>query len=138
MTLQGDGTLLLVGGSNGSLGGSEYLAQFGFEAVEADRLPEALAWLDEVEEMVSSDAGASVVLEGDPDEALFCEAPGRAVVETTDPDAVTEFVDDDLAVTQLGDADGSGTLAIDVDGTALRYPAERIAVLREVIPAGME
>ncbi|WP_231184060.1 phosphoribosylformylglycinamidine synthase subunit PurL [Haladaptatus sp. DYF46] len=96
-------------------------------------------------EMVSEDAGAAVSLEdvGDADaahiaESLFSELPGRAVVETNDPDAVVEALDGVAPVTELGEANGSGTLRIDLDGEELRYSASEIAALRDVLVRELE
>ena len=161
--LAGEGTLLLVGEPAAELGGSEYLAQVGGN----DRFPtlpenasERLATLRDVvtgdatlavhdvsdgglavtlAEMVSDDAGATVSLDDvDAHESLFSELPGRAVVETTDPDAVVEAFDGVAPVTELGQANDSGTLQIDADGEGLRYTADEIAELRNVLVRELE
>ncbi|SIQ90689.1 phosphoribosylformylglycinamidine synthase subunit II [Haladaptatus litoreus] len=152
----GQGTLLLVGESSGALGGSEYLAQMG----GSDRFPDLPENASEVvsalvsvatqdgtlavhdvsdgglavtlAEMVSADAGASVSLP-DSAESLFSELPGRAVVETTTPDAVEEAFEKIAPVTELGTADESGALEIEVGDETLRWSAEEIAELRDVL-----
>lgn len=161
--LAGEGALLLVGEPAAELGGSEYLAQVG----GTDRFPalpenavELLGGLRAVAtqdgtlavhdvsdgglavtlaEMVSEDAGAAVSL-GDADaaESLFSELPGRAVVETNDTDAVVEAFDGVAPVTELGEANGSGTLQIDLNGEGLRYTASEIAALRDVLVRELE
>ncbi len=161
--LAGEGTLLLIGEPAAELGGSEYLAQVG----GSDRFPtlpenasELLATLRDVvtedatlavhdlsdgglavtlAEMVSEDAGATVSLDGvDAHESLFSELPGRAVVETTDPDAVAEAFDGIAPVTELGEANATGTLQIDADGDGLRYSADEITELRNVLVRELE
>ncbi|WP_435178614.1 phosphoribosylformylglycinamidine synthase subunit PurL [Halorussus sp. AFM4] len=154
--LSGEGTLLVVGDDGGNrLGGSEYLAQAG----GTDRFPalpenprevvETLADVADDEatlavhdvshgglavalaEMVTEDAGADVSVESVA--ALFAETPGRAVVETTDPDAVRAAFDDVAPVAEIGRADGSGALALSVGGESVRYDAAEIAALRDVL-----
>ncbi|WP_134670933.1 phosphoribosylformylglycinamidine synthase subunit PurL [Halorussus marinus] len=154
--LSGEGTLLVVGADGGSgLGGSEYLAQVG----GSDRFPELPANPGEVvsalaavadapetlavhdvshgglavalAEMVTNSAGASAEVETV--EALFAETPGRAVVETTAPDAVREAFDGVAPVAELGEADGSGTLELSVGDETLSYDAAEIATLRDVL-----
>ncbi|WP_458185524.1 phosphoribosylformylglycinamidine synthase subunit PurL [Haladaptatus sp. NG-WS-4] len=157
--LAGEGTLLLVGEPAGALGGSEYLAQVG----GSDRFPELpenpteiVAGLREVAtqdatlavhdvsdgglavtlaEMVSEDAGASVTLDSGvtPAERLFNELPGRAVVETTDPEVVFRAFEDVAPVIELGSANDSGTLQVEVGDDWLRYSADEIAGLRNVL-----
>jgi phosphoribosylformylglycinamidine synthase subunit PurL len=164
--LAGDGTLLLVGEPTAELGGSEYLAQVG-GTDRFPSLPENAAELLDglravaaqdgtlavhdvsdgglavtLAEMVSEDTGAAVSLEdvedADAAESLFSELPGRAVVETNDPDAVVEALDGVAPVTELGEANDSGTLQIDIDGEGLRYSASEIAVLRDVLVRELE
>ncbi|MFC4553298.1 MULTISPECIES: phosphoribosylformylglycinamidine synthase subunit PurL [Halorussus] len=162
--LAGEGTLLLVGaGGESTLGGSEYLAQFG----GSDRFPdlpenasEVVAALAEsanllgtlavhdvsdgglavtLAEMVTPSAGASVELAGEavdaasPAELLFAETPGRAVVETTDPDAVRETFEGVAPVVELGSADDSGTLSLSVGEESLSVDADEIAELRDTL-----
>ncbi|MEE6208752.1 phosphoribosylformylglycinamidine synthase subunit PurL [Salarchaeum sp. III] len=149
--LSGEGTLLLVGGHASCLGGSEYLAQSGgsdrFPALP-DRPADRVAGLASVAdlastravhdvsdgglavtlaEMLTADAGLEASVPGLAE--LFSEAPGRAVVETTDPDAVRTRVD----AVELGAADDSGTLTLDVAGTELAYGFESVADARDTL-----
>jgi len=65
--------------------------------------------------------------------ALFEETPGRAVIETADPDGVEEAFAGVAPVTRLGTATDDGTLSLDVGGTELTVGAERVAELRGVL-----
>jgi phosphoribosylformylglycinamidine synthase len=158
--LSGEGTLLVVGDDGGSrLGGSEFLAQIGgsdrFPALpenprevvgalaEVANDPDTLAVHDvshgglavALAEMVTDETGATVEIAGDatPAELLFAETPGRAVVETTDPDAVRSAFEGVAPVERIGEADDSGALDLTIDGTTLDYDAEEIADLRDVL-----
>jgi len=153
----GDGDLLLVGAREPGrhrVGGSAYLAAAG----GTDRFPplpdapkavvtalgavarraDSLAVHDvshgglavTLAELVG-DAGVEVALD-DP-LALFDEGPGRAVVETTAPDAVRAAFDGVTPVRRIGHTTENGTLDLRVDGRRLRYDRERIAELRGVI-----
>ncbi|MFC7080506.1 AIR synthase-related protein [Halorussus caseinilyticus] len=151
-----DSTLLAVGDSGGDrLGGSEYLAQTG----GSDRFPalpenprevvetlaeiadhEATAAVHDVShgglavalaEMVTDEAGATADVASV--EALFAETPGRAVVATTDAEAVREAFEGVAPVAELGEADDSGALSLTVDGESLNYGAAEIADLRDVL-----
>ncbi|MFC7155081.1 phosphoribosylformylglycinamidine synthase subunit PurL [Halomarina halobia] len=164
-SLAGEGTLLVVGDgplarAEVRLGGSEYLARFGgsdrFPALPeapADALdaladvadhPATLAVHDAnhgglaatLAEMVTGDAGATATVEDAP--ALFDETPGRAVVETTDPWAVRERFDGVAPVTELGEANSTGTLTLRAGGETLTYGAGEIAELRDVIARELE
>mgnify|MGYP006269755731 FL=1 len=88
-------------------------------------------------EMVGA-AGASVAVADE--RALFSEAPGRAVVETTDPEAVREAFAGVAPVRSLGTADDSGTLTIAVDqpATELTLDAAEIAALRATIADALD
>jgi len=161
--LDGDGELVVVaGGEDRALGGSELLARFG----GSDRFPSvpegaaefvsAVADVADADSTLSvhdvshggvavtlaemvGDAGADVTLPGDdPLEALFSEAVGRVVVETTDPDAVRSLVPDAVAVDVVGEATDDERLTLSVDGETLEYSASRIAELRDVIASGLE
>ncbi|WP_435096012.1 phosphoribosylformylglycinamidine synthase subunit PurL [Halarchaeum sp. P4] len=158
--LAGDGTLLLVGGHDELLGGSELLAEFGgsdsFPALPADAADivetlvdvagdEATTAVHDVSdgglavtlaEGLTGDAGADVSVPSLA--ALFSEAPGRAVVETTNPDAVKSAFDGVADVVELGESDSSGTLTLDVDGDAVDYDYEDVAAFRETIAAAMD
>ncbi|MCY4730245.1 phosphoribosylformylglycinamidine synthase subunit PurL [Natronomonas gomsonensis] len=157
--LDSEGTLLVVGGSDDrSLGGSELLAQFGgtdrFPAVPENAADAVAAIADVAEhdathsthdvshgglavtlaEMVG-EAGADVTLpeEKSPLEALFSEAVGRVVVETTDPESVRERFDGVAPVEKLGEATETGRLELTVGDFELDYAADAIADLRAVI-----
>jgi phosphoribosylformylglycinamidine synthase len=154
LELAGEGDLLLVGGHREALGGSAYLAAAGgsdrFPALPAEPaaavgavrevadLPGTLAVHDvsdgglavALAEMVG-DAGADVSVPGVAE--LFSEAPGRAVVETTDPDAVREAVGDATEVTRLGTATDEGTLDLSVDGEAVALDAAEIRDRRSTL-----
>ncbi|SEO36859.1 phosphoribosylformylglycinamidine synthase [Halogranum amylolyticum] len=156
----GEGTLLLVGESGGSLGGSEYLAQMGgtdrFPALPANpgELVSALATVADDEstlavhdvshgglavslaEMVTDTAGADVELADVV--ALFDETPGRAVVETTNPEAVYAAFEGVAPVTELGSATTDGTLSLSVGDDELAYDVDAIADLRDVIERELE
>ena len=160
--LDGDGELLLVGGHDSGLGGSELLAQFG----GTDRFPslpddatgrvEAIADIATFEstrsthdvshggvavtlaEMVG-EAGATVTLsESSAIGALFSEAPGRVVVETTRPDAVRTRLEDIAPVETIGEATDDGRLELTVSDERLDYTATDISDLRNVIENGLE
>jgi len=157
----GDG--VLAGGEAG-LGGSEFLAQFG-GSDGFPTLPEAPGALvdtlagvanDEatlavhdashgglavtLAEMVTENAGASVTLDGDANaaELLFHEQAGRAVVETTDPEAVYEAFDGVAPVVEVGQADGSGTLSLTAGTETVERDAAAIRDLRSVIARELE
>ncbi|XVH31004.1 phosphoribosylformylglycinamidine synthase subunit PurL [Haloferacaceae archaeon DSL9] len=154
-SLSGEGELLLVGSGAGSLGGSEYLAQFGgadaFPSLPDDpaAVVEAIAEIAAADgtlavhdvshgglavalaELVTADAGATADVADAV--ALFDETPGRVVVETTDPDAVRAVAGDAVAVRSLGTATGDGTLRLSVGEDALRYHADDIVTLRDTL-----
>jgi phosphoribosylformylglycinamidine synthase len=164
----GEGELLVVGdatlaGEPAALGGSEYLAQFGgddaFPAppedapafvaalAEAADYESALAVHDvshgglavTLAEMVGGDAGVEVTLDTeDPQGALFNEAVGRAVIETTDPEAVREAFDGVAPVAHVGHADDSGTLSLDAGEASLTTDAAAVRDLRSVLERGMD
>ncbi len=158
-----DVTLLLVGDPGGALGGSTYLAECG----GSDRFPDlpadpgarvdALASVADLpstrfvhdvsqgglatalaEVVTAGDAGVTATLPGgDPASALFCEAPGRAVVGTTDPDAVREAVGE-TAVTSLGETTDEAVLDVNTSGQRLRYDRAALDTLRATIDRAME
>ena len=155
----GGGDLLLVGATDGALGGSVYLDDRGgsdrFPALPDDpqRVVEALAAVARapttrachdvargglaatLAEMVG-EAGVAATLPGR--EALFCEAPGRAVVETTAPESVREAFDGVAPVTDLGRATDEATLSLDVDGTAVELDAATLAERRDVVARSLD
>jgi phosphoribosylformylglycinamidine synthase len=153
--LDGEGRLLLVGDAGGALGGSRYLAEAGgtdrfpslpddpaavVEAIADVATDDATLAVHDVSdgglavalaEAVTDDAGADVTV--DDELALFDETPGRAVVETTAPEAVRERFDGVAGVTELGTADGSGRLALTVGDESLTYGADAIRELRDAL-----
>jgi phosphoribosylformylglycinamidine synthase len=158
--LSGEGTLLVVGSDGGSrLGGSEFLARMGGSdrfpllpenprnvvgmIAEIADSPDTFAVHDvshgglavALAEMVTDEAGATVELEGDAStaELLFAETPGRAVVETTDPDAVRSAFEGVAPVDRIGAADESGALDLTVGDASLEYDAATIGELRDVL-----
>jgi len=158
--LDGDGELLLVGAGDDALGGSELLAQAG----GTDRFPtlpenpaEVVATLAAVAdadatlsvhdvsngglavtlaELITAEAGADVA--ADDAASLFSETPGRAVVETTDPEGVAAAFDGVAPVERLGTATDDGRLSLDVGGEELRIDADRVAALRGVLAEALE
>jgi phosphoribosylformylglycinamidine synthase len=150
-----DATLLAVGAAGGALGGSEYLAQVG----GSDRFPalpthprsavEALATVANQEttlavhdvshgglavalaELVTD--GAGVTAEFEDLLSLFDETPGRAVVQTTDAEAVRAAFEDVAPVADLGTVTTDGTLSLTVGAESLDVDAAKIAALRNVI-----
>jgi len=163
-TVSGEGTILLVGDPGGALGGSEYLQQAGgsdrfpsLPAAPAERVrgladvasDEATLATHDVSngglavalaEMLTDDAGATIDLsgEGPPARRLFCERPGRAVVETTDPDRVRERFEGIAPVSEIGSPSDDGRLGIDIDGEILEYGLEAVRGKRRVIERELE
>ncbi|MFB6295317.1 MAG: phosphoribosylformylglycinamidine synthase subunit PurL, partial [Halobacteriales archaeon] len=162
--LSGEGRLLLVGDPDGALGGSEYLQHAGgsdrfpaLPAAPAERV-EAIADVatDDatlaahdlstgglavaLAELVTDEVGAAVEIPGtaSPAERLFCERPGRAVIETSDPDGVRERFRGVAPVAELGDPTGDGRLSLSVDGASLEYAAAALRELRDVIERELE
>ncbi|WP_256287892.1 phosphoribosylformylglycinamidine synthase subunit PurL [Halobellus inordinatus] len=158
--LDGAGILLLVGEGSDALGGSELLAQVGgsdqFPTLPANA-SDVVSTLAEVAdddatlavhdvsngglavtlaEMVTEDIGADVAV--DDLVTLFEETPGRAVVETTDPDAVEAAFEDVAPVRTLGEATPDGTLSLSVGGDNLAVEAAEIASLRDVLEAELD
>jgi len=82
------------------------------------------------------EAGVEATVEGPL--ALFDEGPGRAVVETTAPQAVRTAFEGVAPVRRLGRTTGEGTLDLRVDGTRLRYGREAIAALRDVLASELD
>jgi hypothetical protein len=79
--------------------------------------------------MVSEDAGVSAAV---PDVAsLFSEAPGRAVVETTDPVALREAVD--APVVDLGKTTTASTLSLSIDDELVVRDVDAIRERRRVL-----
>ncbi|GAA0478691.1 phosphoribosylformylglycinamidine synthase subunit PurL [Halococcus dombrowskii] len=91
-------------------------------------------------EMVSPAAGADVELDGPAStaEQLFHEQPGRAVVETTSPDAVREAFAGVAPVHEIGTATDTGRLALTTDDGELSIAAGTIAERRAVLDRAMD
>jgi phosphoribosylformylglycinamidine synthase II len=91
-------------------------------------------------EMVSDDAGAVVTLDGPASAAERCfhEQPGRAVIETTNPDGVRAAFADVAPVHDIGTATGSGRLELAVGDTELSIAAETIAERRATLDRAMD
>ncbi|WP_135819673.1 phosphoribosylformylglycinamidine synthase subunit PurL [Halostella litorea] len=152
-----------LSGESVPLGGSEYLAQFGgsdrFPALpdEPGAFVSALAAVADddatravhdvshgglavaLAEMVTAEAGLDVSLpdDADPTAALFHERPGRAVVQTTDADAVRAAFDGVAPVHAVGEGTSAGELSLSVGGRDLTYDAGAVADLRSVITEEM-
>jgi phosphoribosylformylglycinamidine synthase II len=150
MAATGDGDLVLVGGHSTDLGGSEYLAQFGGSDVVPDVSPDSVSAVRDaalhdatlavhdvsdgglavtLAEMVGDEAGISADVPDLP--SLFSEAPGRAVVETTDPTALRETVD--APVVDLGRATPESTLSLSVDDELVVREYDVIRERRQVL-----
>jgi phosphoribosylformylglycinamidine synthase II len=95
-------------------------------------------------EMVSESGGVEVTLSNSDSDVgsdshvsatglAFHEQVGRAVIETTDPEAVRVAFDGVAPVHEIGQANGSGTLTLHVQGETLRYDAATIRKMRNVI-----
>ncbi len=159
----GESTLVLIGDTalaadSFALGGSEYLLRVGgsdqFPAYPTDPNP----LLETLQQVVTDDAtltahdvshggiavsAAEMIHEGaglelslsttDPAGALFHEMPGRALVQTTDPDGVREAFDGIAPVTSLGPVTTDGVLRIDCGTDQLERAAREIALLRSVL-----
>jgi phosphoribosylformylglycinamidine synthase len=157
--LSAEGTILLVGDPDGALGGSEYLQHAGgsdrfpsLRSAPAD-LVRALGSVANDEktvathdvsngglavalaEMITERTGARVTIPGEasPAERLFCERPGRAIVQTTDPDRVRERFEGIAPVHEIGSPTDDGTLHVAVDGTSFDYAAATLREERNVI-----
>ncbi|PSP49734.1 phosphoribosylformylglycinamidine synthase subunit PurL [Halobacteriales archaeon QH_7_69_31] len=166
-TLEGAGTLLVVGGAEGSgarrLGGSKLLAARGgtdrFPALPDDPagVVEAIADVATYEGTLSThdvshgglavtlaemvgEAGADVTLAPEPSalSAALSEAPGRVVVETTAPEAVRGRFDGVAPVEQLGEATDTGRLTLTVGDTDLTYTVGELAARRSTIAAALD
>jgi phosphoribosylformylglycinamidine synthase len=159
-TATGEGALLVVGDAATDLGGSELLARVG----GSDRFPtlaerpaavvDALADVASLAstravhdvshgglaatlaEMVTGDAGVSASVDGLP--ALFAEAPGRAVVETTAPGRVRDRFDGVAGVERVGEATADGALTLDAGSETHRADYETIRDLRGTLARVLE
>ncbi|AGB15757.1 phosphoribosylformylglycinamidine synthase II [Halovivax ruber XH-70] len=166
-----EGELLLIdaddSGPAESLGGSEYLAQFGGTAPGPDLPTDPSARLDAITavarepttravhdisqgglavalaELCTPHVGLSVSLPEPTTDAgaagvLFAEGPGRVLVQTTDPTAVRKIVGDAGRVRSLGHPTDDGTLSITVDDTSFEYTMAEIRSLRSTIVDALE
>jgi phosphoribosylformylglycinamidine synthase subunit PurL len=164
LSVESEGDLLLVGDrgledDEFRLGGSEYLARFDgsdrFPALpeEPAALVETLADVANADstlavhdvshgglavalaEMITETAGLEVAVPGDdPIGALFHEQPGRALIQTDDPDAVREAFDGVSPVRELGTATTDGRLTVrDADGDLFEVGAAAVADWRATI-----
>lgn len=143
------------------LGGTEYLAQFeGTDAfpappdgTEATAFLESLASVANEEhtravhdvshgglavalgEMITENRGAEVTLTGDGDgtRLLFHEQAGRALIETTAPEAVRTVFSDTTPIETIGHTDASGELTLSVNETVLEYDVEAVRTMRGVL-----
>ena len=163
-----EGEVLLVGDlgmDSGSyrLGGSEYLAQ----SSGSDRFPalpespgsfiEALAAVADddatcavhdishgglavaLAEMGTQDVGLEVnISSDDPVGTLFHEQPGRALVQTTDPESVRDAFPDETPIVSLGTPTDDGTVRIEIDEHTLEIDAETVRELRSTIERELE
>jgi phosphoribosylformylglycinamidine synthase len=152
------GVELVVAGPVGSdLGGSEYLAREGgsdrFPTLPSDprALVEGIASVADLDSTVATHdvshgglsvalaemvgpAGVEAALPGeDPAGELFGEAPGRAVVATTDPDDVAAALDGVAPVTRVGETVDQPRLSIAAAGRTLRRDADEIRAARSVV-----
>jgi len=149
-----------------ALGGSIYLAQFdGTDAfptlpAEPTALLESIGTVANAEttlathdvshgglavslaEMVTPDAGLDIALStSEPAGALFHEAPGRVLVQTTDVEAVRDSVGDACPVTELGTVTETGSLSLgigDAQSQSIERAYDQIQTARSVITDELE
>jgi phosphoribosylformylglycinamidine synthase II len=146
-----------------ALGGSELLASVGgsdrFPAVPDEpaafvdalartaRLDSTVATHDvshgglatTMAELVTDQAGITAALPADADPlAAFAEGTGRAVVGTTDPDAVRAAFDGVAPVTALGEGTDDARLSLTVGDVELDLGVERIRDLRATVTETLE
>lgn len=155
-----DSELLGIGTEETSLGGSEYLARLG----GSDTFPappqsprqtlETLATVVNAEhtlaahdvshggvtvtlaEMVTSETGLEISLSDRA--AAFGETPGRAVIQTTDSEAVRDAFEGIAPVTHLGTPDTTGRLRLSVGDEVAEADADQISEWRAVIDREIE
>lgn len=91
-------------------------------------------------EMVSPSVGLSIEYEGNGDalESAFHEQPGRALVQTTDLDALEAVIDDRVPMTHLGTGDASGRLHGTIAGASIDLAFEQIDAWRSTIETALE
>jgi phosphoribosylformylglycinamidine synthase subunit PurL len=159
----GEGHVLVVGDRTLAgeieprLGGAEHLACFGgsdrFPAVPEEPAAFVSALADAANqeatravhdvshgglavtlaEMVSREAGATVSLPEATVEGLLHEGTGRAVIETTAPEAVRDRFEGVAPVVEIGETTTDGTLSLEIGGERLVTGASEIAELRRVL-----
>ncbi|MFW5965570.1 MAG: phosphoribosylformylglycinamidine synthase subunit PurL [Halodesulfurarchaeum sp.] len=157
MSLESEGELVLLGSFEEALGGSTLLAEIGgsdqfpplperpgerLAAIEAAaRLESTLATHDvsdggllvTMAEMISADAGIEAAVPSY--EALFSEAPGRVVLETTDPAALEETVSGRIDITPLGEAVSRPGLSLSVGDDSIDVSAKEVSDWRSTLEA---
>ncbi len=86
-------------------------------------------------EMVTDETGLEVSLDGNGDaiETAFHERPARAIVQTTDVEALTVAVDDRLTITNLGHGIDEGRLSATFAGSSIELGIEQLDDLRSTI-----
>ena len=103
-------------------------------------------------EMVTADAGVDVTVPvssdatTEPDEStalpqsarLFDERPGRAVVETTDPDGLRDALPASVGAVRIGETTADGRLSITAGTEQVAVDADRIATMRATIERELE
>ncbi|AOW80477.1 phosphoribosylformylglycinamidine synthase II [Halodesulfurarchaeum formicicum] len=157
LAVEGEGELVLLGAFTEQLGGAELLSQLG----GADRFPELPENPSEVIEAIIeaaslerttavhdvSDGGLAVTLAEMAHEAggvdatvpsaaaLFSEAPGRVVVETTDREGLVDAVGDRIPVQSLGTTTTAGGLSVTVadEAETINYDAAQITEFRSTL-----
>jgi len=155
--VNGTGELVLLGDFTERLGGSTLLAAIGGEdhfprlpSEPADRIESiaAVARLDSsvavhdvsdggllvtLAEMVCDGAGIEAAVPST--QALFSEAPGRVVVETTDRSALEEIVGNSMPVRSLGSATNRSGLSVTIDetGHSIEYENEELQALQSTL-----
>jgi phosphoribosylformylglycinamidine synthase len=156
--LTGDQSILLVGPPGGSLGGSEYLAKFtGSDSLPT--LPDTVgSLLDTVSrvsdwestsaihnssvgglgvtlaEMVTTEIGASIEIatEYSDTEVLFSEIPTRVLIETTEPERVSDEFDGPHECREIGHSTKDGELAITVNASSVQVNRQEITSARSL------
>jgi phosphoribosylformylglycinamidine synthase len=150
----GEGTAVLIGKLNHSLGGSTLLDVTGGQDAFPELPPDPAARLNAITEiarqpstksahdisnggllvtlaeMITPETGLSVSLSSPT--MLFTETPGRAVIETTDPAAVKTVFDDIAPVIELGAVQDDGHLSIQTPDSRCSFSYEELTSLRHV------
>lgn len=155
LSLEGSADLILLGPGDEGLAGSHALDHRAGEGVFFDlpgqprRVLDAIrevAQLDEttavhdvshggigvtIAEMITSGTGAEIDI--DSPNALFCERPGRAIVETTEPDHIEAVVDERTTVKRIGSSTTTGELSISCGDSDFTMSFESIETNRSII-----